>query len=173
LPLTIKCPQRESNKKVPKVILEFFYIKKIYKSEKSAGRALSVGVESMLTSFLVQKNLFDKSLIVEKITSGETYFDTFSPSMSQNFGVRNTDKIITINQITAYFMLFTAGFTLSSFPPDKINITHHQIMKKIATIQEKSIISEIATLIISSNSYTAVVSNHCAANTISTIFFKN
>jgi len=151
--------------------LEFFLNYTYYKSEKSAGSEASDDWVSILISFLVQKNLFDKSLIVENITSGEIYFDTLSPSISQNFGVRNTDKIITINQITAYFMLFTAGFTLSSLPQDRINITHHQIMKKTATIQEKSIIREIATLIISSNSYTVVVSNPWAANTISTIFF--
>jgi len=72
--------------------------------------------------------------------------------MSQTFGEINIARIMIINQIIEYLIELIAGLVFSSFHPDNISITHHQIKKNTASIHEKSTTKAIATLTISSNS---------------------
>lgn len=81
------------------------------------------------------KMLFAISFIVRKITSGPRYCFIFSsPINSTIFGAIKSAITITISQITEYRILLIAGFTFSSFHPERISMTPHHTMNKTAHI---------------------------------------
>ena len=62
---------------------------------------------------------------------------------------------MTMIPITAYRIELIAGFTFSSFPPESMSISPHQIIKSIAQSHATNTTREIATRIISLAVYDA------------------
>jgi len=69
-----------------------------------------------------------------KITSGLAYFSTSSHNNLHNIGKTNITKTVIATQMTAYLIVFKAGFILSSFHHERTNKRDHHNAKIIENI---------------------------------------
>jgi hypothetical protein len=70
--------------------------------------------------------------------SGLAYFSTSSQRSLPSIGNTNIVHTVTTIHIIAYLIVFTAGFILSSFPPERIKSNHHRSIKTIENIHATS-----------------------------------
>ncbi|MDR3150970.1 MAG: hypothetical protein LBU14_05310 [Candidatus Peribacteria bacterium] len=104
--------------------MAFLVILLFYKSEKSTGRGSLIEYQG---SEFLQNILFQISSIFSNIFLGSAKL-TSSHKNFQRVGNTNIAKTVTTIQITAYLIVFIAGFILSSFHQDNIKSNpHHNI----------------------------------------------
>ncbi len=89
--------------------------------------------------------------------------------ISPIFGITKRETIITITPITAKRIEFTAGFTFSSLPPERMSMTPHQMINNTAINPDTSTTRAIPTLTISVSSYDWLMRSGPLANAISNI----
>jgi len=94
---------------------------------------LSVSLKTQVQIYL------DLSIIAQ----GLAYCSTFIPNNHHNIGKINIETTVIIKPITAYLIVFIAGFILSSFHPDRINNNPHHNIKTIDSIPDVKINKDI------------------------------
>lgn len=124
-----------------------------YKSEKSVGKSsiLFISTSLQIEEVEFQKTMFQISSIFSKILLGWAYFSTSNHNNFQSIGNKNIVNTVMIIPITAYLIVFIAGFILSSFHQERINNKPHHKIKIIEKIQAAKTNIEIARRIKSQN----------------------